>query len=87
MNSFKKITANNAVTTGVRENMMVAFDTSKYESVLYQQYNPEPYTVPMAMIKIILIGDESNSRLLTGKKMKYVEIKIRALKKFRKKTI
>ena len=48
--SFNKIVADKAVTIGVSEKIMVAIDTSKYESVLYQQYNPNPYTAPMVIV-------------------------------------
>jgi hypothetical protein len=34
--------ANNEVTIGVGETIIVALDTSKYERVLYQQNNPDP---------------------------------------------
>ena len=64
--SFNKKVANNAVTIGVSEKIMVAIDTSKYVSVLYQQYNPNPYTAPIAIVKKIFIGIKSNFRLLNG---------------------
>ena len=45
-----------AVTIGVGDNTMVAFETSKYDNVLYQQNNPKPYTVPIIIKKNWLYG-------------------------------
>ena len=40
--SLRKKVANRAVIIGVGEKIIVAFDTSKYERVLYQQNKPKP---------------------------------------------
>jgi len=62
--------ANKEVTIGVGDIMIVALDTSKYERVLYQQNKPDPYTIPIAIKKKILIGSLKTLKFSTGKKIR-----------------
>ena len=55
-NSPKNSVAKIAVTIGVGDKTIVAFETVKYDKVLYQQNNPKPYTVPIIIKKNWLYG-------------------------------
>ncbi len=58
-----------AVTIGVGDKTIVAFETVKYDNVLYQQNNPKPYTVPIIIKKNWLYGLK-NTLKSTGENVK-----------------